>query len=119
MPRTSIIPEKIVELLNKNHLLSVAKMQEIFESSGENYNKTSIYRSLEKLIENGEICKQNFSEQEAVYELRNNHHDHAVCTNCEKIVAVECESHLKKNVSGFNIDHHHTTLYDLCDNCSK
>lgn len=118
MARTAIIPKKILSLLEKNHLLSASQMIEEFEKTGESYNKTSVYRALEKLLEQGKICRENFSESEAVYELRSDHHDHAVCTNCETVQAVPCVQHSKRKVAGFQVDHHHTTLYGLCDNCA-
>lgn len=119
MARKSVLPEKIISILEKNHLLTVSEMVQLFKSNGENFNKTSVYRALEKMLKHGEVCKQNFSESEAVFELRNNHHDHAVCTNCEKVITVECKSNLVKNIPGFKVDHHHTTLYGLCENCTN
>ncbi len=119
MARTAVIPQKILDLLDKNHLLSVSQMLEKFEASGQNFNKTSVYRSLEKLLEEGKICRQVFGDSEAAYELRADHHDHAVCTHCEKVVPVECHNHSRRKVAGFAIDHHHTTLFGLCEDCAK
>ncbi|MBU0974890.1 transcriptional repressor [Patescibacteria group bacterium] len=117
MARVAIIPNMIIELLTKNHLLSATRMLEMLKTAGENFNKTSVYRALDKLLIEDKICKQAFGDGEFVYQLRNNHRDHAVCTNCEKIIAVECRSSSNIKVSGFKINHHHTILYGLCKNC--
>lgn len=119
MARVAIIPNMIIELLMHNHMLSVSQMLKMLKDSGENFNKTSVYRSLDKLIAQGKICKQTFREGEFFYELRDDHHDHAVCTKCEKIIVVKCKNNSKIKIPGFNVDHHHTTLYGLCKRCSK
>jgi Fe2+ or Zn2+ uptake regulation protein len=118
MPRNPIVSKKIKDVLQKKHLASVPQILEILEKNGEKYNKTSIYRSLEKLHEKGEICRQTFSGNESLYELRKDHHDHAICKSCKKIVAIEC-THKKEEqrIPGFFIDHHHTILYGICSDC--
>lgn len=117
MARTAILPKKIVTLLKNNHFLNVAQILELLEKNGEKYNKTSVYRALEKLQENDLVCKQTFGENEAKYELRADHHDHAICTNCEKVIPVECHTHLEQKIPGFHQNHHHTTIYGVCDSC--
>ncbi len=119
MARTAILPKKIVTLLSEAHLLTVGQMIERLAISGENYNKTSVYRTLEKLEADHLICKETFGESEALYELRRDHHDHAVCTHCDKILAVKCHHHNSAKIPGFHADHHHTTVYGICDNCSR
>lgn len=117
MARTAILPKKIVALLEDAHFLSVADIIDGLSNKGKKYNKTSVYRSLDKLLENGVVCKESFGDQEAMYELRKGHHDHAVCTNCEKILSVECHDNRRRNIPGFQPDHHHTTIYGICDSC--
>lgn len=118
MARTPVLPKKITSLLSKSHLLSVSQMLEKFEMTGDSFNKTSVYRALEKLMSQGKVCKQSFGESEAVYELRQDHHDHAVCTTCQKVTPIDCHDHDFK-VPGFEVDHHHTTVYGVCDSCKK
>ena len=117
MARTPVLPKKIIKLLEQDHFLTANQIIELIAQSEKKYNKTSVYRALDKLLEENLICKENFGETESMYELRTHHHDHAVCTSCEKIIAVECQSHSEKKVPGFTVDHHHTTLYGTCTNC--
>ncbi len=119
MARTAQLPKKIISLLNDTHLLTASQMVERLAISGENYNKTSVYRALEKLEAEHLICKESFGESEALYELRKEHHDHAVCTHCDKILVVACKSHVKRKIPGFKVDHHHTTIYGSCDSCAR
>lgn len=119
MARTAQLPKEILSLLNNTHLLTASQMIEKLTLSGKIYNKTSVYRALEKLEVDHLICKESFGESEALYELRKKHHDHAVCTHCDKILVVESKNHIKRKIPGFKIDHHHTTIYGSCDSCTK
>jgi len=121
MSRIAILPNLIIDVLRKSHLLSAKKITQKLSNSGKTFNKTSVYRTLDKLLTDGLICKESFTESEAMYELRKNHHDHAVCTNCEKIISVDChdEKHQHQKILGFLPDHHHTTIFGLCDSCTK
>lgn len=119
MARVAIIPNLIIKLLQSNHMLSAFQILELLEESGNQFNKTSVYRALDKLLAEGKICKQSFGNTEFQYELRDAHHDHAVCTECKKIIAVHCQNHSHQNVPGFSVDHHHTTLYGVCESCVR
>lgn len=119
MARTAVLPQKIEELLKQHHLLSANEIITRLAQAEKKYNKTSIYRALEKLEQTGKICKENFGDSEALYELRAKHHDHAICTNCDSILAVQCTNHILKHIPGFQPDHHHTTIYGLCQSCVK
>ncbi|MCB9813286.1 MAG: transcriptional repressor [Pseudomonadales bacterium] len=119
MARVAIIPKEIIELLSSSHILSAFQILEMLKIKGNKYNKTSVYRALEKLLVEGKICKQNFGNDEFKYELRKQHHDHAICDKCKKVISVKCHDRWPKKVSGFTIDHHHSTLYGLCKDCSK
>lgn len=117
MSRTAVLPQKILALLEDAHFLNVAQILELLEKNGDKFNKTSVYRTLEKLQENDLVCKQIFGENEAKFELRSDHHDHAICTNCEKVILVECHTDLEQKIPGFHSNHHHTTIYGVCDSC--
>ena len=118
MARKAVLPKLIIKLLEGTHLLSATQIIEYLRKAGGDFNKTSVYRALEKLQERGEVCKETFGDSEALYEVRGEHHDHAVCTSCEKIIKVPCPEHSEKKVHNFNVDHCHVTLYGLCNSCS-
>ncbi len=117
MPRTAVLPQKIKDILESVHMLSVAEILEILEKNGDTFNKTSVYRTLEKMQESGEVCRESFGDSEFLYELRKEHHDHAVCNLCEKIISIACRGHSYKTIPGFKPDHHHTTVYGICEDC--
>lgn len=119
MAKPNILGKTIISLLSTKHLLSAQDILQVLEKKGTPYNKTSVYRSLEKLQTEGIICKYDFADGEASYELKADHHDHVVCTSCGKIVATDCQLEKSPAVKGFTIDHHHLTLFGVCDTCTS
>lgn len=107
----------IKKILEEKHLLSANEMLHIFQKQGHAYNKTSVYRALDQLSSENAICRHHFDNDEAKYELREQHHTHLVCTNCKKIETAECTYAVPKEVGSFKADHHHTTVFGTCGNC--
>lgn len=112
------LADKICALLAEEHLLSALDMVRLLDTGETGYNKTSVYRSLEKLLAAGIVCKHSFGKDEAVYELRDHHHDHLFCTHCGRISVAECHTTIPSEVNGFQVEHHHLTLYGLCYDCA-
>jgi Fur family ferric uptake transcriptional regulator len=117
MAKPDILSEKIIALLEKKHLLTAHEILAQLEKKGTPYNKTSVYRSLEKLLSSDTICRHEFNESEASYELHGDHHDHVVCTTCGIVESVNCKLTQSVRVPGFSIDHHHLTLFGVCKKC--
>lgn len=115
--RMTPLRQKILDLLAEKHLLSAMQLVVELEKVGFDVNKTSVYRSLVFLEKSGKICQHQFEMKEAVFELQDHHHDHLVCTNCGRVNIAECAIHPPHEVQGFQIDHHHLTLYGKCANC--
>jgi Fe2+ or Zn2+ uptake regulation protein len=107
----------LIELLQNKHLLNVAQILEELETQGRSYNKTSVYRALDQLLEENLICKHFFTEAQAAYELREHHHAHLICEKCGKIITAECLYHQPEKVGNFKVNHHHLTLIGICDDC--
>jgi Fur family ferric uptake transcriptional regulator len=110
------VGQQVIHLLSSHHFLTVPTMVELLHKQGTSVNKTSVYRALEKLLEQGTVCKQNIKDNDLVYELRTHHHDHVVCTNCGKVATVDCQID-STTVPGFSIQHHHLTFFGTCDEC--
>ncbi len=112
------LSDKILSMLADRHLLSALDLVRLVETDTTGYNKTSVYRALEKLLSTGQVCKHTFGGAEAVYELRDHHHDHLFCTHCGRITEAECQTTIPSEIKGFQVEHHHLTLYGLCYDCS-
>lgn len=117
MSRPALVAAKILQILQEKHVLSATAILGELENQETEVNKTSVYRALEKLVESGQVCKQIFSNDELVYELRDHHHDHLVCLRCNSIESVKCETKTATKIKGFLVEHHHTTFFGTCKKC--
>jgi len=111
------LKELIKQLLEREHLLSASDLLSLLDKNGKLYNKTSVYRALDQLLDEEIICRHHFSNSEASYELRDHHHAHLVCTKCGKIQTGKCEYNEPETIDSFLVNHHHTTLFGLCEDC--
>ena len=96
---------------------------------------TTVYRTLELLVQTGIIFKFDFGDGKARYELSEGpksigHHHHLVCTGCRRIVdytdfideEIELLKQTEKGLSekyNFKITNHLIQFYGLCDKCQK
>ena len=92
--------------------------------------KSTIYRIINNLVESGTVRRfQSNSEKKFVYQyahLSDNcqHHYHLKCTDCGKLIHMECEHlndvcrHIKAE-HGFVIATGNSVIYGCCSKCSK
>lgn len=119
MSRPATVQPAIISLLEKQHVLSASQIAAHLEKSGQDVNKTTIYRALEKLLESGTVCKQVFGDDLLMYELRHDHHDHLVCETCGTVETTDCITTTPKKIGGFQVNHHHTTIFGQCSECTR
>ena len=112
------LDEQIVQLLGEHHLLTAPDLQVKLETFGKRYNKTSVYRALERLLEKDQVCRLSFSSNEILYELRDSHHDHLVCERCGRVQTTHCMVSIP-DTDTFKATHHHLTVFGICDQCEK
>ena len=119
MSRPATVQPAILSLLEKQHILSALQISAELEKSGHDVNKTTVYRALEKLQESGQVCKQIFGNDQLMYELRTAHHDHLVCESCGKVETTNCVNSTPPKIHGFQVSHHHMTIFGKCRACSQ
>lgn len=118
MSRPAVLGTTLISIFERHHLLSVTQLLDLVAvEGGKSYNKTSMYRALEKLEEQGIICQHVFATGESKYELRRQHHDHLVCTRCGAVASAKLDLEIPARVEGFATDHHHLTIFGLCPVC--
>ena len=95
-------------------------------AKGEKVGKTTVYRQLERLLEEGAI-RRTLGEGVACYSMQGEEceeHYHLFCTVCGKMEHLACErvkqlfSHIQSE-HGFLIDLSRTTLYGTCAACVR
>jgi Fur family ferric uptake transcriptional regulator len=98
-----------------------------------NVGLTTVYRTLDLLVQMGFVFKFDFGDGRARYELAEGpkgitHHHHLVCTDCGWVVdytdfideEVELLNQTEKGLSkkyNFKITNHLIQFYGLCENC--
>lgn len=96
---------------------------------------TTVYRTLELLVQMGLVVKFDFGDKRARYELAvgpkgARHHHHLVCTDCGRVVdytdfiddEIELLRQTEKGLSkkyNFKITNHLIQFYGLCDKCKR
>lgn len=98
--------------------------------SGSNIGAATVYRQLDKLVEEGVVRRFTLGQNEAAcYEYvgenascEHEHCFHCMCTQCGKLYHMECDhlagiaEHLSEE-HGFFIDPQRTVFYGICDEC--
>jgi len=120
------LKEQILKLFRKEHFLSAEEIEKLLSDQGQEFNKTSIYRSLDKMVDKGELCQQHFHDKKAVYEVRSDDHIHLFCKICQQIFVKEKPANFsfeklaeEFSDSDFQVDHVHFSLIGVCKNCFK
>lgn len=110
---------------NPNNHFTADEVCDALKSNG--VSRATVYRSVEKLTEDGVLLKYNFGKgQSACYQFCCKEHDactyHFVCTACKTVQHLQCEvlnelqAHLNDD-HALKIDRSLTVLYGTCRRC--
>ncbi len=113
---------------NASRHLTADDITAALSGSGCHVGKSTVYRYMEKLVNEGRVRKYLISNsQSACYEyIDENHtcgaHYHFKCTSCGHLLHVDCSmmdavfEHMRTH-HGFEADGTKTVVYGLCKNC--
>ena len=123
--------ERILEYLkkNKNKNTTADDILTYFKNSSEPIGKATVYRYLNRLVEENVVKKYMLEEKNcSCYQyIEGEHceeHYHLKCEKCEKIIHLECEeieeiqNHILKE-HNFQLDKNKTILYGICKSCQE
>jgi Fur family ferric uptake transcriptional regulator len=86
-------------------------------------NKTTVYRQLAQLKEQGQVRAVDFGDRKHRFELNADHHHHLVCTSCQRVDEIhvaddvsQMERKIRKDKK-FKILDHSLEFFGLCQNC--
>ncbi|WP_262397106.1 Fur family transcriptional regulator [Zongyangia hominis] len=115
---------------NKDRHVMVDDVVEYLKDQGTSVGKSTVYRYLEKLVEEG-LCRKYFLEEGkgACFQLSGDdgschRHYHLKCVVCGQLLHVECsyldevEAHILAKHQ-FHIDSSKTVLYGVCGRCAE
>jgi len=85
--RTNIYKDKIIKLLSRKHLLSIADIHKTLPEA----DYSTVYRNIEQLTSDKKIKKVVLDKGVVLYEINNeqNNHDHFVCNDCGSVEELE------------------------------
>jgi len=110
--------------------VTAAEVLQHFESLGEPVSRTTVYRNLDRLVEERSVIKYVSDDgKKASYLYRTPHvncedHLHLQCTACGKVIHLDCHfmAELMEHIRaghGFALRCDSSILYGLCEDCQK
>lgn len=101
-------------------------LMDLLEKKGQAFEPDFVQKTLNLLCRYGFASKKKFEGQPTLYEHRHLglHHDHLICTKCNKIVEFENQQMESIQVEiaalhGFHVLQHKMEIYGLCSGCLK
>jgi len=124
--------QQILEFLKtqKDRSVSVSEIKRCMTETGCKVNLSTIYRYMDKLVEEGSVLKYSIDKGEKasfqyIEPEHNCHcHLHLQCVKCGKIIHLNCgfmeeiETHIGK-YHGFTIQCDNSVLYGVCQECKE
>lgn len=123
--RLTKIRTAVIEILaGAPEPLLVEDLQEQLAARGLRPNKTTVYRELDFLLEQGLVVEVEFGEGKKRYETFGEHHHHLICTECKKVTGVHVEegelTRQEKEFAsthGFTVQRHMLEFFGTCKDC--
>lgn len=107
--RTSIYKEKILVLLKKKHLLTIAEIHKAIPDA----DYSTVFRNVEQLLSDKKIKRVMIDNKSVAYESTHESHDHFVCNDCGKVEEIHV-SH--DSIKGKKVDD--ITVRGSCNECT-
>ena len=115
---------------HSNQTATVSELCQYLERENIQTNKSTIYRCLDRLIEQEQIIKYSSDDgKKAIYQYIGSdqncqHHLHLKCTNCGKIIHLDCQfmEEIKNHIltsHQFYIQCDSTIIYGQCKTCKE
>lgn len=114
LPRLKIL--NILEEAEEKHL-SAEDVYKLLLAAGEDVGLATVYRVLTQFESAGLVCRHNFEEGHAVFELSSeHHHDHMVCIDTNEVIEfvnkeIEDLQHKIAEEHGYELIDHNLVLY--------
>lgn len=102
---------------------TIEDILQIARNEDSSISYTTVYRTLMVLTDAGLATQNQFGKGHSLFEASlGDHHDHLVCTECDKIIEFENPTieNLQEDIAkqnGFRLTHHKMELYGICETC--
>ncbi len=114
LPRLKIL--NILETSEERHL-SAEDVYKLLLDAGEDVGLATVYRVLTQFESAGLVCRHNFEDGHAVFEINgDSHHDHMICVETGKVIEfvndeIEALQHKIVEEMGYELIDHNLVLY--------
>ena len=104
---------------------SAQEIYDVVRGSGSSIGLTTVYRTLQAMVEDGQVDVIVRDDGESVYrQCSASHHHHLVCRACRRTVEVQAPE-VERWAAGVGADHgyaeisHTVEVFGLCPDCSR
>jgi Fur family ferric uptake transcriptional regulator len=122
--KTSSVDQLIMDKLNsENEHFTSPEIYFFLKSKLPAVNRSTVYRSLERLVSGGKASVSDLGTGALVYEMvGEGKHHHLVCQQCHRIIVIlhdDVEQFFKQitQKSKYKITTNHLILYGVCSDC--
>lgn len=123
--RFSSIRAGICEALNKTKPKTIKEISNELIENGVSFDKTSIYREIEKLVREGIAREINLADGKKRFEANSGEHFHLICNNCNEVECLDLEPYQAKIIDllspkkDYRISNINLTINGSCQKCLK
>lgn len=125
--RNTLLRQNLISFFENSCAPKTAKeLLFLFQEKQIEIEKSSLYRQLEKLVEDDILEMSLDLSGQRQFELKNSHHHHFICQSCETQLELT-DSKLEKEIfslsqkiqrQGYSVRTHQFNLIGLCQNCT-
>ena len=110
-------------IMNTNGHFTIEELQQLIDMDGFRVSRSTVYNTIELLIEAKMLRRHVFEGMQAQYERITLPHTHLICTSCGKVKEVRDPSFAAsmnaRRFNAFNIDHYSLYVYGTCSTCAR
>ncbi len=110
-------------IMNINGHFTIEELQLLIDEDGFRVSRSTVYNTVELLIEAKMLRRHVFEGMQAQYERITLPHTHLVCTSCGKVKEVKDTNFAAfmnaRRFNAFNTDHFSLYVYGTCSTCAR
>ena len=110
-------------IMNINGHFTIEELQQIMDGDGFRVSRSTVYNTVELLIDAKMLRRHVFEGMQAQYERIGMPHTHLICTTCGKVKEVRDPNFAAfmnaRRFNAFNTDHYSLYVYGTCSTCAR
>ena len=110
-------------IMDINGHFTIEELQQMIDGDGFRVSRSTVYNTIELLIEAKMLRRHVFEGMQAQYERITLPHTHLVCTTCGKLKEVRDTNFAAfmnaRRFNAFNTDHYSLYVYGTCSTCAR